>query len=181
MRSSRLAVAILIASTYAQQTPAPGPLRVHPSNSRWFADPSGKAVLLAGSHVWQNLVDNGLIIPGATSNPPPVFDYTRYLDTLAQHNHNFFRLWRWEMPRWTDRYTGNEIKYAHPHPWPRVGPGNANDGAPKFDLSRFDESYFHRLRDRVTQARDRGMYVAVMLFEGWAIQFTPDWRFHPFH
>lgn len=181
MRPPRLAAAILLASLHAQQTPAPGPLRVHPSNPRWFADPSGKAVLLTGSHVWQNLVDNGLIIPGATSNPPPVFEYTRYLDTLAQHNHNFFRLWRWEMPRWTDRYTGNEIKYAHPHPWPRVEPGNANDGAPKFDLSRFDESYFHRLRDRVTQARDRGMYVAVMLFEGWAIQFTPDWRFHPFH
>ena len=77
MRSTRLTVVVLIASLHAQQTPAPGPLRVHPSNPRWFADPSGKAVLLGGSHVWQNLVDNGLIVPGATSNPAPVFDYTR--------------------------------------------------------------------------------------------------------
>ena len=54
----------------AQQKPAAGPLRVLKSNPRWFADPSGKAVLLTGSHVWQNLQDNGLLIRGAVSNPP---------------------------------------------------------------------------------------------------------------
>jgi len=160
---------------------AKGPLRVLSSNPRWFTDDSGKAVYLAGSHVWQNLQDNGLIIRGATSSPPPVFDYEAYLNFLAKNGHNFFRLWRWETTKWTDRYTGNQVKYATPHPWVRTGPGNANDGKPKFDLTRLNQEYFDRLRARVKAAGDRGMYVAVMLFEGWEIQFTDGWPNHPFH
>ena len=54
------------------------------------------------------------------------------------------------------------------------------DGKPGFDLTRFD-GYFDRLRSRVTAARDHGIYVSVMLFEGWEIQFTDGWRHHPFH
>ncbi len=165
----------------AQPKPAVGPLRVVASNPHWFVDPSGKAVLLAGSHTWQSLQDNGLLIPGAAVNPPPTFDYDGYLNLLVSHNHNFFRLWRWETTKWTDRYTGGDAKYCRPHPWLRTGPGAANDGEPKFDLTRFDPAYFDRLRSRVTAARDRGIYVSIMLFEGWENQFTDGWRNHPFH
>jgi hypothetical protein len=165
----------------AQSKPATGPLRVLSSNPRWFTDGSGKAVYLAGSHIWQSLQDNGLIIKGATSNPPPVFDYAAYLSFLERHHHNFFRLWRWEVTRWTDRYTGNEVKFCRPHPWLRAGPGKANDGELQFDLTRYNPEYFDRLRARVMAARDRGIYTAVMLFEGWEIQFTDGWRYHPFH
>ena len=165
----------------AQQKPAAGPLRVLKSNPRWFADPTGKAVLLTGSHVWQNLQDNGLLIRGAVSNPPQAFDYAGYLDFLNRHNHNFFRLWRWETTRWTDNYTGKEVKYARPHPWVRTGPGMAKDGEPKFDLTKFNDEYFKRMRSRVMAARDRGIYVSVMLFEGWEIQFSDAWVNHPFN
>ncbi|MBI4874657.1 MAG: hypothetical protein HY822_08490, partial [Acidobacteria bacterium] len=157
------------------------PLRVLPSNPRWFTDGSGKAVYLAGSHTWQSLQDNGLLMRGAVGNPPPRFDYDGYLDFLARHKHNFFRLWRWETTQWTDRYTGGEVKYCRPHPWARSGPGPARDGEPKFDLTRFHPEYFDRLRARVLAARERGIYVAVMLFEGWEMQFTDGWRHHPFH
>jgi hypothetical protein len=43
----------------------------------------------------------------------------------------------------------------------------AHDGKPQFDLDQFDPAYRARLRDRVAAARDRGIYVAVMLFDGW--------------
>jgi hypothetical protein len=148
------------------------PLRVLESNPRWFTDGSGKAVYLAGSHIWQNLQDSGLLTDD-TSNPPKPFDYDAYLDFLQKHNHNFFRLWRWETPRWTDKYTGNQLKFCRPHPWAMTGG--------KFDLSRFDEEYFTRLRARVKAAGDRGMYVAVMLFEGWELQFSDAWNAHPFN
>jgi hypothetical protein len=85
-----LLVAVTAAACAAQ------PLRVLPANPRWFADGSGKAVLLVGSHTWASLQDNGLLMRGAVSNPPAVFDYDGYLSWLAQNNHNFFRLWRWE-------------------------------------------------------------------------------------
>jgi hypothetical protein len=166
----------------AQTKPAPGPLRVLPSNPRWFSDGSGKAVLLAGSHIWQSLQDNGLIMKGerASSNPPPVFDYDGYLDFLSRHNHNFFRLWRWEVSRWTDRFTGG-VKHCRPHPWLRVGPAKANDGEPRYDLTRYNPEYFDRLRSRLQAAGARGIYAAVMLFEGWEMQFTDGWTHHPFH
>jgi hypothetical protein len=159
---------------------AAGPLRILDTNPRWFTDGSGKAVVLTGSHVWQNFQDNGLIIRGGTQNPPPRFDYDAYLAFLQKHNHNFFRLWRWETPRWTDKFTG-EVKYATPHPWLRTGPGAATDGPPKFDLEKFNPDYFDRLRARVQAAGARGIYASVMLFEGWEIQFSDAWKCHPFH
>jgi len=71
-----------------------------------------------------------------------------------------------------------------PQPWTRTGPDHAKDGKPKFDLTRFDEEFFDRLRERVVAARDRGIYVSVMFFEGWAIHLSlaPDHvEGHPFH
>ena len=71
-----------------------------------------------------------------------------------------------------------------PQPWPRTGPGAAKDGKPKFDLSAFDQSYFDRLRERVTAAGRAGIYASVMLFEGFSLHLTatPDnIEGHPFH
>jgi len=57
----------------------------------------------------------------------------------------------------------------------------AKDGKPKFDLTRFNQEYFDRMRARIIAARDRGIYVSVMLFEGWELQFTDAWSYHPFN
>jgi len=66
----------------------------------------------------------------------------------------------------------------------------ALDGKPKFDLKKFNEAYFQRLRERVKAAGDRGIYVSIMLFEGWGLlhgnRGRPSpagwaWRGHPFH
>ena len=71
-----------------------------------------------------------------------------------------------------------------PQPWARTGPGTAKDGKPKFDLAAFDQAYFDRLRDRVIAAGNAGIYVAVMLFDGWALHLSPapdNVEGHPFH
>src|SRR5436190_19410273 len=107
------------------------PLRVHPTNPRYFTDGSGKAIYLTGSHTWVNFKDYG------TSDPPPAFDYERFLDFLQDHNHNFFRLWSWELPRSTSGRSA-EMWHRSPFPWPRTGPGTATDGKPRFDLSQLD-------------------------------------------
>ncbi|HLJ93085.1 MAG TPA: putative collagen-binding domain-containing protein, partial [Gemmataceae bacterium] len=57
----------------------------------------------------------------------------------------------------------------------------AKDGKAKFDLHQFDPEYFARLRQRVEAAGRKGIYVSVMLFEGWAAQFTDAWDYHPFN
>ena len=50
------------------------------------------------------------------------------------------------------------------------GPGPALDGNPKFNLMEFNQEYFDRLRSRVIAAGECGIYVSVMLFQGWGIE-----------
>jgi hypothetical protein len=178
----------------AQAGQARGPLRIHPGNPRYFTDgsttPGGspRAVYLTGSHTWDNLVDMG------RSDPPEAFDFDAYLDFLERHGHNFIRLWTWDSTLWDSQANGslgkNFVHRASPLPWLRTGPENALDGKPRFDLTKFDPAYFERLRDRVKAAGRRGIYVSVMLFEGWGLSHgnigrkPPDgwaWRSHPFH
>jgi CubicO group peptidase (beta-lactamase class C family) len=174
---------------------AAGPLRVHPDNPRYFTDgtrqPDGtlRAVYLTGSHTWNNLVD----MPREADAPP--LDYAAYLDFLERHGHNFIRLWAWDSTVWDTRANGRQaerpgVHRVAPHPWRRTGPGEALDGLPKFDLTQFDPAYFQRLRQRVEEAGRRGIYVSVMLFEGWGLMHAnrgraaPEgwaWRSHPFH
>lgn len=158
----------------ATAEPVRGPLRVHPTNPRYFTDGSGRAVYLTGSHTWSNLQHIG------PSDPPKPLDFTAYLDFLQKHHHNFIRLWRWEMPKF--RYGSNPVQFCEPHPWERTGPGLAKDGKPKFDLTRLSQPYFDRLRQRVAVAGKRGIYVSIMLFEGHCAHSAEEgWEFHPFH
>jgi hypothetical protein len=159
-----------------------GTLRVNPNNQRYFTDDSGKAIYLTGSHTWANFMDNGL------TDPPPVFDYEKYLDFLVSNNHNFFRLWIAEQAKWITETTKGY--WFSPLPYERVGQEAALDGKPKFDLTKFNQGYFDRLRDRVIAAKKRGIYTSIMLFNGWSIEdknlgdsMTPSnpWRGHPYH
>lgn len=163
-------ILVSLFSLSAFAAPASGPLKVHPRNPRYFADGSGKAILLVGSHTWNNLVDI------ADEDPPQPFDFDAYLDFLREHNHNFIRLWTWELASSTWKGSHN----VSPLPWQRTGPGSALDGKPRFDLERFDQAYFDRIRQRVQAAGRQGIYVSVMLFEGWGLQFAEDpWSSHP--
>lgn len=163
----------------AQQSVINGPLRVSERNPRYFTDNSGKAIYLTGSHTWNNLVDMTLRGSGGE------FDFSSYLGWMKSYNHNFMRLWAWELLNW-DTEGNQESKPERlrvaPHPWLRTGPGAALDGNPRFDLDRFDPAYFDRLRERVRMASEAGIYVSVMLFEGWGLQFSPRaYENHPFN
>jgi hypothetical protein len=189
-----VAMVACLSSPSLQAAAARGPLRVHPDNPRYFTDgtrsPDGtyKAVYLTGAHTWNNLVDMG------RSDPPETFDWDAYLDFLERHHHNFIRLWAWDSTAWDTRANGrlgkDFIHHAAPLPWARTGPGHALDGKPKFNLNEFNPEYFERLRSRVISAGERGIYVGVMLFEGWGLYHgnrrrgTDDgwaWRNHPFN
>lgn len=104
------------------------------------------------------------------------FDYDGYLGLLERFNHHYIRMWSWEV--------GENDLYYRPAPWARPGSGTALDGEPKFDLKQFNPEYFGRLRSRVIAARDRGIYVGVMLFQGWSIYshgYGNPWPVHPFN
>jgi uncharacterized protein YjdB len=157
---------------------ASGPLRASTVNPRYFADPSGRVVYLTGSEYWNTIEDNG------PSNPPPVFDYSAFLDFLQNHNHNFTRLFMWEQARWSSLSTIDH--WFSPNLYVRTGPGIGIDSAPKFDVTQINPAYLARVRQRVIDAGARGIYVSVMLFNGWAVEFKAGtgknpWLSHPFN
>ncbi|MEZ6076647.1 MAG: DUF6298 domain-containing protein [Pirellulaceae bacterium] len=91
-------------------------------------------------------------------------------------------------PKSSQQWTETKLVLkSKPQPWMRSGSEMALDGKPKFDLEEFDPEYFERLRARVKAAGERGIYVSVMLFEGWGLMHgnkSPAgwaWRSHPFH
>jgi hypothetical protein len=172
-------------STTRNPDGAAGPLIVSQSNPRYFtvaSDAEQKAVYLTGSHINNNFHDG--MGPGADC-PETLeqFDYRAYLAFLRDHGHNFIRLWRWE--QFKGYLPGANVHFCmSPQPWLRIGPGTAKDGRPKFDLSTFDQAYFERLRDRVVAAGNQGIYVSVLLFDGFSLHLTalPDnVEGHPFH
>lgn len=146
-------------------TPTKGPLRAPDGGSRYFVDSSGQPVYLAGSHTHLNSQDR--------DGDENAFDYGRYLLFLQQRRHNFTKLWAWEDARHS------------PLPYRRVGLEMALDGKPKFDLTKWNQAYFDRLRTRVIAAGEQGIYVSVMLFNGWSVESKEPgrsiWRHHPFH
>lgn len=153
---------------------AAGPLRVNPANPRYFVDASGRPVYLTGAHVNNSLVDRSDKVQ---------LDFTSYLDFLQYYQHNFIRLWAWEQAAWTYE-SAAKIEFG-PLPYQRTGPATALDGKPKFDLSQFNQAYFDRLRARVIAAGQRGIYVSVMLFQGFSSQPKTGtgnpWPGHPFN
>ena len=164
----------------------PANLTVSTTNPRYFTPTSGpaagQAVYLTGSHIWNNLHDG--MGPGAEGPAEPErMDFGAYLRFLTDRGHNFIRLWRWENVR-SQAAGGNYHLNMSPQPWARTGPGTAKDGKPRFDLDRFDDAFFERLHDRVAAAGEVGIYVGVMLFDGWAVHLSPppdQIEGHPFH
>jgi hypothetical protein len=157
------------------------PLRPHPGNPRYFTDGSSKAIYLTGWNHARELQDNAWT---DYNNTPTITDYPGFLKSLKQHNHNYMRLWVVEHTK----HTPADTVLTSPMPYLRTGPTNANDGQPKFDLDQLNEAYFDRLRSRVIGAGEEGIYVSVMLFQGWSVDrkevfgsIRNPWPYHPFH
>ncbi len=184
MKTGRTILFILFAFSLWQtgcDKDAARPLAVNSENPRYFSNGSGGAIYLTGSHTWSNLVDM------SPEDPPEPFDFEAYLKWIKAYNHNFFRLWTWELTAWDTRANERDsINYrlhrVAPLQYMRTGPGMALDGKPKFDLRQFNPDYFQRMRSRIEAARDQDVYVSVMLFEGWGLQrLEKGWENHPFH
>ena len=160
-----------------------GPLRPHPQNPRYFTDGSGRAIYLTGSHTWSNLQDQG---PKDPPTPLRLRPLPRLPARAQPQRHPPLGLGAGPLGTLVRRQGPEPLRLVHqPEPVRAHRAGKALDGKPKFDLEKWDDAYFDRLRSRVRQAGDRGIYVSVMLFQGWSsakgwLGGTP-WRGHPYH
>lgn len=132
------------------------PVSLHPNNPHYFLYKKKPTVLItSGEHY------------GALLNLD--FNYEKYLDELQSKRLNMTRTFSGvycEQPGAFSIHNNTlapvSLKYITP--WARSDtPGYKNDGN-KFDLSRWDESYFERLKDLLRQAAERDVIVEFTLF-----------------
>lgn len=144
--------------TAASSSPAAGrkPLALHPENPHYFRFRGKPAVLItSGEHY------------GAVLNRD--FEYGRYLDALKADNLNLTRTFSgaYVEPVGAFKIENNTLAPLPGRficPWARSETPGYASGGNKFDLTRWDEEYFRRLRDFVEQAGKRGVVVEFVLF-----------------
>ncbi|HWR54293.1 MAG TPA: DUF6298 domain-containing protein [Bryobacteraceae bacterium] len=132
------------------------PFRLHPANPHYFEYKGKPTVLItSGEHY------------GAVLNLD--FNYPRYLETLKKdglnHTRTFVGNYR-EVPG-SFNIERNSLAPAPARfssPWPRSGEPGGMDGLNKFDLSKWNDAHFKRLKDFVRQAAKRGIIVEINLF-----------------
>jgi hypothetical protein len=135
---------------------APAPISLHPDNPHYFLFRGKPTVLItSGEHY------------GAVLNLD--FDYVRYLDALKKDGLNHTRTWAGtyrETPgafKITDN-TLAPLPNRYICPWARSATPGYYDGGNRFDLTKWDEDYFRRLKDFMTRASKRGIVVEMNLF-----------------
>jgi hypothetical protein len=147
-------------------------------NPNYFEDATGTPLILCGSHSWNTLQDWGT---DGTTRP---LDFDAFVRFLTAHGHNFTLLWSVELPRFRGLptvETSSPDFWVDPFPWLRSGPGIATDGRRKFDLTKFNQAYFDRLRARVQALNTARIYAGVYLFTGeWLATFRCPVDGYPF-
>jgi hypothetical protein len=139
-----------------------GPL-VASGNPNYFKDANGAVLILNGSQTWNTFQDWG------GNGSLQTLDFNAFVSFLTKHGHNFTLLWITEMPKFCGfpaTASSPPELIAGPLPWLRTGPGNATDGGLKFDLTKFNQGFFDRLRTRTEALNNAGIYVGVYLFTG---------------
>jgi hypothetical protein len=157
MTTSTLSVLaiLLAAATTLSAAEAHRPLALHPDNPHYLLFRGRPAILItSGEHY------------GAVLNLE--FDYIAYFDELQSKRLNQTRTFSGtyrEVPG-SFNITDNTLAPApgkYIGPWARSDMPGASDGN-KFDLTRFDNTYFARLKDFVAQAGRRGVVVEYVFF-----------------
>jgi hypothetical protein len=147
--------ALLCAAPLAAQVETK-PLSLHPDNPHYFLFRNKPTILVtSGEHY------------GAVLNRD--FDYGKYLETLQADGMNLTRTFSGTYcePQGAFNIARNTLAPAAGRfisPWARSAEPGYHGGGAKFDLAKFDDAYFARLKDFVAQAGKRGVVVELVLF-----------------
>jgi hypothetical protein len=132
------------------------PLALHPDNPHYLLFRGRPTVLVTSTEHYGAVLNLG-------------FDYVPYLDELKACGLNLTRTFSgvYCEDQKSFNIKGNPLAPAAGNlicPWARSAtPGYANGGN-KFDLAKWDDAYFARLKDFIAQAGKRGIVVELVLF-----------------
>jgi hypothetical protein len=147
------------------------PLSLHPDNQHYFLF-RGKPAILVGSTEHY----------GAVMNLD--FDYIRYLDELSDKGLNITRTFSgiYVEPQGAFGIAKNTLapgKEKFICPWVRSDQPGYPVGGNKFDLTKWDEAYFTRLKDFISEAGKRNIVVELDLFSNF--YDTIQWKLSPLY
>ncbi len=146
---------LVLASTSFLQALEP-PLALHPDNPHYFLWRGVPTLLITSGEHYGSLMNLD-------------FDYVQYFDELQRnklnHTRTFSGVYRETATSFdiTDN-TLSPLPERYICPWARSDTPGYTEGGNKFDLSKWDQAYFDRLRDYMTQAQKRGIVVEMNLF-----------------
>lgn len=132
------------------------PLSLHPDNAHYFLFRGKPALLITSAEHY-----------GAVLNLD--FNYVKYLDELQTHGLNLTRTFS-GVYREDEKAFGIARNTLAPAdgkficPWARSSKEGYAGGGNKFDLKKWDDAYFTRLKDFLAQASKRGIVVELVLF-----------------
>ena len=171
MKFSRILLLLLTASllTSCSSENKPAPLSIHPQNPHYFLFRNKPVVLIGSTEHY-----------GAVMNLD--FDYVPYLDELAACGLNVTRTFSGvyvEPPRAFGilKNTMAPLPLRYIAPWSRSDQDGYSNGGNKFDLNKWDDAYFARLKDFITEAGKRNIVVELDLFSNF--YDTIQWKLSP--
>lgn len=147
------------------------PLSLHPDNQHYFLFRGNPTVLIGSTEHY-----------GAVMNLD--FDYTIYLDELSARGLNTTRTFSgiYVEPQGAFRIAKNTLAPGHGKficPWARSEEPGYPGGGNKFDLTKWDEAYFARLKDFISEAGIRNIVVELDLFSNF--YDTLQWKLSPLY
>jgi hypothetical protein len=147
------------------------PLSLHPQNPHYFLFRGEPAILIGSTEHY-----------GAVMNLD--FDYITYLDELAASELNITRTFSgiYVEPQGAFGIKKNTLAPANGRfiaPWLRSDEDGYANGGNRFDLTKWDEDYFLRLKDFVEEAGKRNIVVELDLFSNF--YDTVQWKLSPLH
>ncbi len=146
----------LAALSACQSVTMKKPIALHPQNSHYFIYKGKPTILItSGEHY------------GAVLNLD--FDYVKYLDALSRDSLNLTRIFSgaYLEPQGAFRIERNTLAPARGRficPWKRSDTPGSIDGGNKYDLTKWNEDYFKRLKDFMGEAEKRNVVVELAFF-----------------
>jgi hypothetical protein len=145
------------------------PIAIHPENPHYYIYGGQPLILITSAEHYGAMINKD-------------FDYVAYFDMLKSYGLNSTRIYPGAMFEPQGKFLpGNTLG---PRPWSLIVPW-ARSAQPgylfcgnKFDLDRWNDEYFARLKDFIAKAGERGIIVEICFFNS---QYSDTWPLSPLY
>lgn len=145
------------------------PISLNPSNRHYFMFRDKPEILITSAEHY------GAVVNGE-------FDYEKYLDALKSYGLNYTRIYPGALFEPVDKFIKGNTLGVNPErlvlPWSRSKTPGYCLGGNLFDLDKWNQIYFDRLKDFIGKASSRGIVVEICFFN---CQYKDTWPISPMY